>query len=65
MPYIRDILERSGKPAEHLIDKYSDNVYSVVGKGVIDGVEKGIKALVVRRTDGHYYYLSVMDLKII
>ena len=65
MPYIRDILERSGKPAEHLIDKYNDNVYSIVGKGIIDGVEKGIKALVVRRTDGHDYYLSVMDLKII
>ena len=65
LPFLRDILERTGKPARHVRDKYNEDEYTVVGKAIIEGQERGIKAVIVRRTDGHYYYLSVMDLKII
>ena len=62
---LRDILERTGKPARHVRDEYNEDEYTVVGKAMIEGQERGIKAVIVRRTDGHFYYLSVMDLKII
>lgn len=66
LPYLRDILERAGKLAGRSVDKYKDEIFTVVGKGDIDGKEKGIKALVVKRNNsGHYFHLSVMDFKII
>lgn len=64
LPYVRDILERTGKPAEHLISN-KDESYSVIGKANIDGVDRGVKVIVSKHTDGKYFYLSVMDLKII
>lgn len=64
LPYVRDILQRTGKPAEHLVGT-KDESYSVIGKANIDGIDQGIKVLVSKHTDGKYFYLSVMDLKII
>ena len=64
LPYIRDILQRTGKPAEHLISN-KDESYSVIGKANIDGIDRGIKIIISKHTDGKYFYLSVMDLKII
>ena len=62
LPYVRDILERSGKPAEHLIYNGSES-YSVIGKANINGADKGIKIIISRHTDGRYFYLSVFSLK--
>lgn len=62
--YVRDILERSGKPAEHTVDGKNES-YCVVGKANIKGVDKGIKVIVSRHTDGRYYYFSVMDVTLI
>ena len=64
LPYMRDILERTGKPAEHTI-KDGNERYSIVGKANINGTDKGIKILIKRKTDGKYYYFSVMDIEII
>lgn len=64
LPYVRDILQRTGKPAEHLVGKKNES-YSIVGKANIDGTDRGIKVIVSKHTDGKYFYLSVMDLKII
>ena len=64
LPYVRDILERSGKPAEHTIDKNNES-YSIAGKANIKGTDKGIKIIVSRHTDGKYYYFSIMDITLI
>ena len=63
LPYIRDILERTGKPAEHTIDKNNES-YSIVGKANLNGTDKGIRIIVSRHTDRRYYYFSVMDIKL-
>lgn len=62
LPYIRDILERTGKPAEHLITKGKES-YSIIGKANINGTEQGIKIIISKHTDGRYFYLSVFCLK--
>lgn len=62
LPYVRDILERSGKPAEHLVYNGNES-YSVIGKAEMNGTEQGIKIIVSRHTDGRYFYLSVFSLK--
>ena len=64
LPFVRDILQRTGKPAEHLITQKNES-YSIIGKANIDGIVRGIKIIVTKHTDGKYFYLSVMDLKII
>lgn len=64
LPYVRDILERSGKPAEHIIDKNNES-YSIAGKANIKGIDKGIKIIISRHTDGRYFYFSVMDIQLI
>ena len=63
LPYARDIFERSGKPAEHTIDQNNES-YSIVGKANIKGIDKGIKIIVSKHTDGRYFYFSVMDIKL-
>ena len=62
LPYIRDILERTGKPAEHLITKGKES-YSIIGKANINGKDLGIKIIISKHTDGRYFYLSVFSLK--
>lgn len=62
LPYVRDILERTGKPAEHLISGGNES-YSVIGKANINGTEQGIKVIISKHTDGRYFYLSVFSLK--
>lgn len=64
LPYMRDILERTGKPAEHTI-KDGNERFSIVGKANINGTDKGIKILIKRKTDGKYYYFSIMDIEIV
>lgn len=62
LPYVRDILERTGKPAEHLISNENES-YSIIGKANINGTEQGIKVIISKHTDGRYFYLSVFSLK--
>lgn len=64
LPYVRDILERTGKPAEHTIENKNES-YSIAGKANIKGVDKGIKIIISRHTDGKYFYFSVMDIQLI
>ena len=64
LPYVRDILERTGKPAEYSRDKRNES-YAIVGKANVQGIDKGIKVVVQRHTDGKYFYFSVMDIEII
>lgn len=54
LPYIRDILERTGKPVEHTIENKNES-YSIAGKANIKGIDKGIKIIVSRHTDGKYF----------
>lgn len=58
LPYIRDILERSGKPAEHLI-KGDKESYSIVGRADINGKDRGIKVVITKHQNGNMYYFSV------
>ena len=64
LTYVRDILERSGKPAEHIKNNNKES-FSIVGKGNIKGIDKGIKVVITRKNKGKYYYFSVMDIQII
>lgn len=63
LPYVRDVIERSGKPAEHYIENGKES-YSIIGRANINGKDTGIKVIIsLHRNDNNYYYLSVMDLK--
>lgn len=62
LPFMRDIIERSGKPAEHLKNKNGES-YSIIGKAIINGKERGIKVIIERRPSGNYFYFSLNSYK--
>lgn len=62
LPYVRDILERTGKPADHTI-KNGKESYTIVGSANINGMRREIQVVISKARTGHHYYLSVFNLK--
>lgn len=62
LPYVKDILSRSGKPADHTINNKGEESYTFVGNAVINNKKRNI-LVVISKDKGHYYYLSVFKIK--
>ena len=63
LPYVRDILERSGKPADHTIDANGKESYTIVGRANINKKDRNIKVVISRNKNDEYFYLSVFEIK--
>lgn len=62
LPYVRDILERSGKPSDHII-KNGKESYTIVGKAIVNNKQREIQVVISRDQKSRYFYLSVFKLK--
>ena len=62
LPYIRDILERTGKRCALIQNDKGQLAYSVVGRAVIDSEDTVIKVIVTKKRGRKYFYLSVNNL---
>lgn len=63
LPYVRDILERSGKPADHYVNNRGEESYSIVGRANINGKDREMVVVISKDKSKHLYYLSVFKLK--
>ena len=62
LPYVRDILERSGKPSDHTIDAKGKESYTIVGRANINKKDRNIKVVISRTKTDKYFYLSVFKI---
>lgn len=63
LPYVRDILERTGKPADHYTNSKGQESYSIVGKANIGGKDRELQVIISKDSHKNHYYLSVFRLK--
>lgn len=63
LPYVRDILERTGKPADHYINNKGQESYSIVGRANINGIDRELQVIISKDSHKNHYYLSVFKLK--
>lgn len=61
LPYVRDLLERTGKPADHTIQKGKES-YTIVGRANINQKDRNIKVVISRTKNDKYFYLSVFKI---
>ncbi len=62
LPYVRDILERTGKPSDHTIDEKGKESYTIVGRANINQKDRSIKVVISRNKNDEYFYLSVFKI---
>jgi hypothetical protein len=63
LPYVRDILERSGKPADHRVNpKTKEESYTIVGNANINNKKQEIAVVITKQPNG-YFYLSTFQLR--
>ncbi len=62
LPYVRDILERTGKPSDHTIDAEGKESYTIVGRANINQKDRNIKVVISRNKNDEYFYLSVFKI---
>lgn len=62
LPYVRDILERTGKPADHTTDAKGNESYTIVGRANINQKDRNIKVVISRNKNDEYFYLSVFKI---
>lgn len=63
LPYVRDVLERAGKPADHYINSKGEESYSIVGRANISGSDREMVVVISKDRHKNYFYLSVFKLK--
>lgn len=63
LPYVRDILERTGKPSDHTIDAKGNESYTIVGRANINKKNRDINVVISRSKNNKYFYLSVFKIK--
>lgn len=63
LPYVRDVIERAGKPADHYFNKKHEESYSIVGRANINGNDREIQVIISRDKQSRLFYLSVFKLK--
>ena len=62
LPYVKDILERSGKPVDHTINNKGEESYTFIGKAKINNNIKKILVVISKEPKG-FFYLSTFNLK--
>ena len=62
LPFVRDILQRTGKPADHSF-KNGKESYSIVGRADINNVKQEVLVVISREPSDNYFYLSVFKIK--
>ncbi len=63
LPYVRDILQRTGKPADHFINARGEESYSIVGLANINNRNQEVLVVISREPSDNYFYLSVFKIK--
>ncbi len=63
LPYVRDVLERAGKPADHYFNKKGEESYSIVGKANFNGIDREMEVIISKDKHKNHFYLSVFKLK--
>ena len=62
LPYIRDILERTGKKGVLIQNDKNQLAFSVLGRANINGFDTAIKIIVTKKKGRKYFYLSVNNM---
>ena len=59
LPFLRDIIEKSGVKGSCSLDEKNHLAFVIMGRANIDGKDTAIKVIIAKKKKEKYYYLSV------
>lgn len=62
LPYLRDILQRTGKPAKYTNDNGKES-YTIVGRAKINNADRKVVVVIRKQPSDKYFHLSAFQMK--